>query len=478
VNDAHDYDVLVVGGGISGLTAANRAVQQGLKVAVLERGADESYLCNSRYSGGIFHVAFRNVKDRPEELLEAIEEATRGEADPALAQALASTCGRAVDWLREEGAKFMRVGHIAWQQWVLAPPRRIAPGLDWKGRGADFTLRALANNFSGRGGVMLRGTAATALMEKAGRCIGVEAQSAQGAQQLTARAIVLADGGFQGNPGLVRQHISNAPERIQQRGAGTGVGNGLCMAREVGAHITELGSFYGHTLSRDALTRDVLWPYPQLDELCKAGVVVDVAGNRFADEGRGGVYLSNAIAKLPDPLSAWVIFDQAIWERAGRHGVIPANPHLIAAGGTLVRANTVRELAAQANIAADALEATVTAYDSALKAGCAQGLEPPRTLNADALPIGQPPFYAAPLCAGITYTFGGIATDEHGRVLARDGSRIAGLYASGATTGGLEGGRHCGYVGGLIKSVAFGLRAAEHVAQSITGGCPAEDKRR
>lgn len=463
-------DMVVVGGGMGGLTAANRAAQQGLKVVLLERGADESYLCNSRYSGGIIHVAFRNVKDRPEALLEAINDATAGKADPVLAAALASTCGRAVDWLREEGAKFIRVGQIVWRQWVLAPPRRIAAGLDWKGRGPDFTLRTLANNLAARDGKICRGTAATALLEKNGACIGVEAQNAQGTRHFNARAVVLADGGFQGNLELLRQHVSVAPEKLKQRGASTGIGDGLRMARALGAHITQLGYFYGHTLTREAFTNESLWPYPQMDDLGTAGIVVDTAGKRFADEGRGGVYLANSIAKLTDPLAAWVVFDQAIWEGPGQEGVIPANPHLIKAGGSMLKANTLRELASQAGIAAEPLEATVRDYEQALSAGRLPQLEPPRTPTAkQAMPIRKPPFYAVPLCAGITYTLGGIATDEHGRVLRSDGGPISGLYAVGATAGGATGGKSSNYVGGLIDGLAFGLRAAEHAAQSIKG---------
>lgn len=468
MSESHDCDVVVVGGGIAGLTAANRAAEQGLKVALLERGADERYLCNSRYSGGVLHVAFRNVKDRPEELLEAINEATGSNADPALARALATTCGRAVDWLGKEGAKFIRVGQIVWQQWVLAPPRRIMPGLDWEGRGPDFTLRTLANNVATRGGRIFRGTAATALMERRGSCIGVEARNDRGTREFHARAVVLADGGFQGNLDLVRQHICSVPDKLKQRGASTGVGDGLRMAQAIGAHIADLDYFYGHMLSRDAFTNPIVWPYPQLDELGMAGIVVNDAGKRFADEGLGGVYLANATAKLQDPLSAWAIFDEAIWEGPGRTARIPANPHLVKAGGTLLKANTLRELAAQARIAGESLESTIAEYQRALSAGQLGRLDPPRTRAAvEALPITRPPFYAAPLCAGITYTFGGIAIDEHGRALRSDGKPIAGLYAVGATTAGLEGRKGCTYVGGLVKGLAFGLRAAEHAAQMV-----------
>ena len=84
-------------------------------------------------------------------------------------------------------------------------------------------------------------------------------------------------------------------------------------------------------------------------------------------------------------------------------------------------------------------------------------------------PIVKTPFYAVPLCAGMTYTFGGIFTDGDGRVMSTRGAPIEGLYAVGATTGGLEGGTGGGYVGGLIKGVTFGMRAAEHIARVVKG---------
>ena len=84
-------------------------------------------------------------------------------------------------------------------------------------------------------------------------------------------------------------------------------------------------------------------------------------------------------------------------------------------------------------------------------------------------PIRTAPYYAAPVCAGITYTMGGIAIDGDARVLRADDSPIEGLYAAGTTTGGLEGGSASGYVGGLSQSVITGLLAAEHVAGKASG---------
>ena len=463
------FDVVVVGAGIAGLCAANRAAQQGLKVAVLERGADERYLCNSRYSGGVLHIACHNAKDPAEKLLAVIQDATSGKADAQLARALATTAGRAIDWLRDEGAKYIRVGNIVWQQHVLAPPRPIVAGLDWRGRGPDVTLRQLVANLEKRGGKMFR-LPAVALMEKEGRCIGVEAGKASAPQHFRARAVVLADGGYQGNPALVREHMGIDFTKVKTRGAGTGVGDGLRMAQAMGAQLSELKYFYGHMLSRDSFTNDRVWPYPQLDELGTVGMVVNDAGERFVDEGQGGVFVANTIARLANPLSAWALFDHAIWEGPGRAARIPANPQLANAGGTIIRANSLLELAAKTGISAERLELTVSAYNHALASAQTASLTPPRSAQPIVpLPIAQPPYYAVPLCAGMTYTFGGIFTDGDARVMSTRGAPIAGLYAVGATTGGLEGGAGGGYVGGLIKGVAFGMRAAEHIAQSLKG---------
>jgi fumarate reductase flavoprotein subunit len=116
---------------------------------------------------------------------------------------------------------------------------------------------------------------------------------------------------------------------------------------------------------------------------------------------------------------------------------------------------------------AGALEASVAGYNSALQADGAASLSPPRTTDSHkAYPISQAPFYALRLVGGITFTMGGIATDDVGRVLNEQNAIIPGLYAAGCTTGGLEGGPNAGYVGGLAKSATMALRASDHIAAS------------
>ena len=464
------YDLVVVGGGIAGLTAAGRASQEGLRVAVLERGTEEQYACNSRYSGGILHIAFHNIREPSSVLLEVIAAATGGKAESKLAKALADNAAKVVDWLRDEGVEFMSVGTIPYQQWVFAPRRPLTPGLDWKGRGADVAMQLLEKNVKQRGGKVFRGTAASNLSVEDGRVVGVEAQRDGNKFRLEACAVLIADGGFQGNLDLLRENISVQAARLMQRGAANGVGDGLRMARAAGAATSELTDFYGHLLSRDAFQNDQVWPYPQCDELGVAGIVVNAGGERFVDEGRGGVFVANAIARLDDPLTACAVFDEKVWQGPGKNARIPANPLLVEAGGTVHSAPTLAALAKMIAVPADKLEHTVSEYNEAYSAGRLAELKPARSSkpipgNAPipTMPVSTPPYYAVPLCAGITMTLGGIAIDAHARVLRESGEPIPGLYAAGSSTGGLEGRGGAHYLGGLIKAAAFGLIAAEHV---------------
>ena len=455
------YDLIVIGGGIAGLVAGTRAAERGLKVAILEKGEAPDYKCNTRWSGGIVHVGYIDPKEPSANIAAGIERNTRGYTDPALAQVLIEQTGKVIDWLRVQGVRFIRSGSLSYLAWTMAPPRALVAGMDWKGRGPDVMLRTLTDRLKRLGGSLHLGVNADRLIMDGGRVAGVEA----GSQRFNAPAVVIADGGFQSNLALIRQHIMPNPEAVKQRGGATGMGDGIRMAVEAGAAITSLECFYGHLLSRDSMTNDKVWPYPELDGMALAGIVVNHAGHRFVDEGMGGIYIANTIARGEDPLCATLIMDTSIWEGPGRSARIPANPALERAGGTILRGNTLRELAGAARLDPDGLEATVAGYNAACASGDFAGLAPVRSTDKfKPMPIARGPFVAIPACAGITYTMGGIRIDTDARVLNGAGAPIPGLYAAGATTGGIEGGPAIGYTGGLAKSAVFGFRAAEHAA--------------
>lgn len=463
----HHADVIVIGGGVAGLTAAVRSSQLGLSTLVLEKLSEDRYVCNSRLTGGVFHLALNDINQAPEVLVDAIMKSTGGAADAALARLMARNAKPVVSWLQSLGIRFIR-GADPWHSFVLAPPGIAALGRQWEGRAGDVLLRTLESKLTAAQGKILRGHAAFELIMEDSRCTGVRAHSGDGLVECFGKAVVLADGGFQASLDLLEKHISPNPSQVVQRNARTGMGDALRMATQVGAASSALGGFYGHVLSRDALTNDVLWPYPWLDELLKYYLMVDKQGKRFADEGCGGVYVANQIAALPDPAGTFVVCDEEGWQTAGKERFLPPNPNLTKAGATVICANSITELAQQTEIDPAGLEASIAAYNRALNSGKLHELTPPRTTEkAPARPITKPPFYAIPAAAGITYTMGGVRIDDGGRVQNTGGSPIAGLYAAGSSTGGVEGGPRVGYVGGLVKASTTGYICAETIHSEV-----------
>jgi fumarate reductase flavoprotein subunit len=134
------------------------------------------------------------------------------------------------------------------------------------------------------------------------------------------------------------------------------------------------------------------------------------------------------------------------------------------AGGTILRAETAADLAKLMGVPLEAFVETLTQYNQALATGSLQALSTPRSEKVTPMPIMQAPLMAIPICPGITYTMVGIDIDAHAQVLDANATPIPGLFAAGATTGGLEGGKDSAYIGGLIKSGSFGLLAAERIA--------------
>jgi FAD binding domain len=279
------HDVIVIGAGIAGLVAANRAAQLGKRVIVLEKSREEKYLCNSRYTYGTFHINFTDVGADEDVLLGKIEACSEGHARKDLARAVAKDGRRLMQWLKSEGIDLVDLG--GYQTNVLAPPWREGFGLTWRGYAGDVALARLEANLRRRQGRMLRGTRACALTLAAG-AIEVATDEAAGAAKFNAASVVIADGGFQASFDMIRTHIACAPEKLLARNGGTATGDGLRMAQAVGAASTGLDMFYGHLHSRDAMNTDRLWPRPYADEIAAASIVIDADGRRFADEGLGG----------------------------------------------------------------------------------------------------------------------------------------------------------------------------------------------
>ena len=170
------------------------------------------------------------------------------------------------------------------------------------------------------------------------------------------------------------------------------------------------------------------------------GIMVNRDAQRFIDEGMdfksySYTVMGPAILRQPGGI-AYQIFDQQTVERLEvRYG----------SGSRPVVAETIEELATKLGLPSEALARTIKAYNQAVRGGtfnpaikdgkCTQGIEPAKTNWA--LRLDKPPFVAYGVRCGITFTFGGVMTNEEGEVIHRRGTPIPGLYAAGEITGGV-----------------------------------------
>lgn len=470
MSDSREYDVAVVGGGLAGLTAGLRATQLGCRVIVLEQGKDELYACNSRYAGGWFHLAFHDPAADVEWLVGRLLALAPDDLNHPLIEAVARNAKRTLAWLTENGrARFIKGGPLDWHRNLLAPPRPPRPGLIWLGRGPDLLIRKLGANLVVAGGRLAKGHRVVQLDREPQRFV-IDCKTASGNSRVTSRTLVICDGGFAANVMQLSGHISKQVVKILQRNAGTAQGTGIDLAPSIGAALTETRSFYGHLHSPGALKDPGLWPYPTVDYLALAGIVINKAGDRFIDDGRDGVFITNQLGSA-GPQDAFAIFDASMWESEGRQVRVPCNPLLEKLGGTIFRSSTLSDLAFKAGIESARLVQTVAEYNDAVRKGQTDRLPVPKSpTKSRHREICGPPFFAIPICPGITHTMGGIAITPLGAVEDASGGSIAGLFAAGSTVGGAEGGRQSFYLGGLCKAATLGLICGESAAQFVTVG--------
>ncbi|EHA13644.1 exported protein [Halomonas sp. HAL1] len=470
-----DYELAVIGGGLAGLSVAVRASELGCRTAVFERGPEGDYLCNSRLTGGLFHIAMDDMTDDEDIIKKRLKEITSDLENDVQVKALSETAHESLEWMKKKGVRIIKAGPDGLRKNALAPPGVRSTGYFnggkpyWQGRSGDVMLKTLSKRLNELGGEIVYNAAAVDLIVASeSKCIGVIVEKDGKKTNVCANNVVIADGGFQANKDLIKKYISNVPGALMQRNAGSGLGNGILMAEKIGAKTIGEESFYGHLLYKEALNDDRFWPYPVIDSLATGSMIVDENGRRFCDEGMGGVYITNQVARLRHPLSSVVIFDSTAWEHGpGKDWLIPPNPFLIKAGGKLIEGQSIAKLSEQLDIPEENLKSTIDAHNYFVEQGFVKADEPVRTVGSvKSYPIKTPPFYAIPVCAGITYTMGGILTNENGQVINKNDDVIEGLFAVGACTGGLEGGGSSGYSGGLSKALVFGYRAGTYIASN------------
>ena len=456
-------DVLVVGAGLAGFTAAARAAESGAKVLLIDKAEGDLGGGNILMASGSLRAGGKNPRTDPRELYDFVM--AEGVAYPDLVRAWAETCNRAIDWLIASGVK---ISETAPGRVWLDQSGEVSLAPVYKKDVGTRALTSLKKKFDQLGGRYLSGVAGEELIIDNDHTVGVRGKHNGAIIELRAGATILSTGGFSANEEMVRRYIGPHADRCKLRGSRQDTGDGLRMALAAGAKAVNLQYFYGHLISRKALIDDRFWPYPRLDSFVDEGILVDRRGERFFDEGRGDVAAANDLARTEDVTGAALIFDRESWEASKDDALsnsvkTPApNPWLMDNDGEIFSAPAIEGLAQILGMDGRRLAATLDGYNRAIEARDGQALRIARTGRPKPL---RAPFYGLRVVPGITFTMGGILINGRGQALNESDRPIAGLYAAGDAIGGLMGGDRGGYTGGLMQAVVTGILAGENAAR-------------
>ncbi len=431
-------DLLVLGGGMAGLAAAARTVQEGGSAVLVEKG--EAIGGSATYAEFIWTAPdLATFRER------------NPDGDPALAEAFISDFEPAVQWVRDLGIEV-----------------REAVDLLGFGRGhqTDLSNLFLTEERMIRGGagseVLLEAEPTRLLLGENG-VEGAEVRLASGeTREITATATLLAMGGFAGNRELRSQYLGEQAADLFLRANPHSAGRGLELALSAGGRFgKDNAAFYGHLMASGVTVNDPFSFAAMTFYHSEHGVLLNIEGERFLDETVGDQL--NAIALLDQPQArCLLVYDEFVhreWMmKPYVKGVEPVDKFDAAykAGARCAIAHELDEfeqLPEEWSYPAGKVHAALLEFNRRAQAGETQA--PPRSVDARALT--EPPYYVLEVVPAITFTFGGALIDPQARVLDGRGEPIPGLLAAGGDAGGLY---HRAYAGGLAPALVFGLKAA------------------
>lgn len=310
--------------------------------------------------------------------------------------------------------------------------------------------------------IRLRTEADRLIVDENGRVVGVYAYDENDdlLAVKAAKAVILATGSFTANRGMMERYLP-ITKGIQSGGCYGVTGDGIRMVRAIGGSISEMDlgchwyPFEAGTNSGQFSTTLILFGGPEgkVSGSQQPGVMLNYNGERYVSESNGYHLIGRATAQQPCQ-EGWYVFDS-------HPGVPDMILHAITYNNRVVQADTLDELCTIMRIPADTAKAQIAAYNDALAAGEDKDFG---KLLEGCMPIDQGPFYALNIRPRPYATYGGVDTDLDAKVIDAKGNAIPGLYAAGIVTGSYAAREGFYYNGGLAQALVFGRLAGKNAA--------------
>ena len=424
-----DCDVVIVGAGGAGLTAAVRATQAGAKVLVLEKmpfvGGN-----SLKASGGMncadtkFQAALDITDSGVPEFIEDTMNGGHGINDLALVTTMAENSAEAVDWLYSIDAPLPTVvatGGTTHK--YLHKPEDGSPV-------GEYLVEKLKVQVDKLGIDVKTNTTATEILMENGQAVGVKANDNEHNYTIHAKSVVLTTGGFGANFDLMASYNPSLANAVTTNHSGA-TGDGIAMAQAVGADTVDMEQIQLHpTVIQEDGTL--------VSESVRShgAIIVNTQGKRFVNDLAGRDVVSQAELQQPDGY-CYIIFDQHLVDE------VALTKKFIERGFTIT-GNTYEELANNMGLQGEAVQNfvnTMNTWNQSVASGTDAEFGRNNGMDDD---LSHAPFYAIKIAPGIHHTMGGIKINTNAEVISTSGAVIPGLFAAGETTGGIHGGNRVG----------------------------------
>ena len=441
-------DIVVVGAGGAGLSAAVQAASMGAHVIVLEKqgiiGGNTNYATGGLNAAETSVQKSLGIQDSKQSHFDDTMKGGHYLNDVSLVTILVEKAAEAVDWLISLGADMSNVGKMAGssQKRTHRPNGGAAIGPHLV---SILNKAVQAENISIRTRNMV-----TSLTEQNGKVTGVKVSTSAGTYSIRAKAVILATGGFGANLSMIGQYRPELQTFNTSNHDGA-TGDAFAWVTPLQAELVQMDQIQIHPTGEKG-------SYLLITEAVRGNgaILVNREGVRFANEMWTRDKLSEAILKQTDK-SVFIVFDQSVRKSLS---TIENYAHQ----GLLTTADTPAELAKALKLPVDAFVNTMETYQVYQATG--EDLDFHREAEEMLFPLNEAPYYAIEVEPVIHHTMGGIKINTKAEVITRAGNAIPGLYAAGEVTGGVHGGNRLG--GNAVADiVVFGKLAGTSAARSI-----------
>ncbi|GGC78980.1 flavocytochrome c [Enterococcus wangshanyuanii] len=439
------YDIVIVGAGGAGMTAALQAKEAGMNPVILEKmpvaGGNTIKSSSGMNASETKFQKEEGITDSNDKFFDETLKGGKGTNDQELLRFFVDHSADAIDWLDTKGIELSNLTITG----GMSEKRTHRPA-DGSAIGG-YLVDGLVRNVKEEQIPLFVNADVTEITEKDDQVNGVKVKVEDGqTKEIKADAVIVTTGGFGANKEMLEEYDPKLKDYVTTNQEGT-TGDGIKMIEKLGGATVDMKEIQIHPTvhqEKSFLIGEVVRG--------EGGILASQEGTRFVNEMDTRDKVSAAITALPEK-SAYLVFDQGVRDRAKAIDFYDEQ-------GFVVEGKTIEELAKKIDMPEAALKETVEQWNKDVQAKSDAQFGRETGMDND---LSTGPYYAIKIAPGIHHTMGGVKINTKTEVLKEDGTAIKGLYAAGEVTGGLHGANRIG--GNAVADIIiFGRQAGTEAA--------------